>query len=107
MKFDYLLNFTISGLVEIGSKCFTHCTKDRVYLQLVFYGERESRNFESFFFFACSIAKAKWFACSIKAWFFATSIYNFLAITSGEGHVESMVFPRTLWPEKRKIIYNN
>ena len=49
MKFDYLLNFTISGLVEIGSKCFTHCTKDRVYLQLVFYGERESRNFESFF----------------------------------------------------------
>ena len=60
-----------------------------------------------FFFFACSIAKAKWFACSIKAWFFATSIYNFLAITSGEGHVESMVFPRTLWPEKRKIIYNN
>ena len=43
--------------------------------------ERESRNFESFVF-ACSIARATWFACSIKVWFVATSINNFLVITN-------------------------
>ena len=52
-----------------------------VHLQLVFYGESKSRNFESFVF-ACSIARATWFACSIKVWFVATSINNILVITN-------------------------
>ena len=67
MKFDYLLNFTISGLVETGSKCYTHYTKDKAYLRLVFYGDKESRNFESFVLLVqFLIAKAMWFACSSK-----------------------------------------
>ena len=82
MKFDYLLKFTISSLVETGSKCSTHYTKDKIYLQLVFYRDRESRNFESFIF-VCSIFNCQSnVVCLLHQGLICCNLNNFLAITN-------------------------